>query len=98
MRMPPRILLLIGALLTCGLGTASAQVPTAPEPMTAAPFLIRRSPGDLDALTRLYNLSDWAGLQSRARDIICVARRSVREMIEPEDNREYESCEVAAGT
>ncbi len=98
MRMLSRLLLLFGAFLTCGLGMASAQVPTAPESITAAPFLIRRAPTDLDALTRLYNLSDWVGLQTRARDIICVARRNVPEIIDPEDNEEYETCTAAAPT
>lgn len=80
-----------------GAGAALAQVPTVPESMTAAPFLIRRPPSDLEALTRVYNSSDWAGLQARARDIICIAQRDAAETIEPDDSREYESCAASSG-
>lgn len=64
--------------------------------MTAAPFLIRRPPSDLETLTRLYNLSDWTRLQAQARDIICVVQRDAQEMIDADDNREYESCAAAS--
>lgn len=81
------------ALMAIGDTTlAWAQVPTAAEPLTPRPFVIRRPPGDLDALTQLYNISDWAALQRLGRDIICVVRRNASESIDPGDNREYESC------
>ena len=95
MRVYMRTLLVIGVAMTWGAAGAAAQVPTAPESMTAAPFLIRRPPSDLDTLTRLYNLSDWIRLQAQARDIICVVQRDVQEIIDPDDNREYESCAAA---
>jgi hypothetical protein len=98
MRINSRPVLLIVAALAGVPANASAQVPTAPESVTSAPFLIRRPPADLDVLTRLYNLSDWAGLQFRARDIICVVRRNASEVIEAEENRDYESCMTAASS
>jgi hypothetical protein len=76
-------------------GTAWAQVPTAPESLTPAPFTIRRPPEDLDRLTRLYNVSDWPGLQGLAREIICVVRRNSSAPT-PVDAGEYESCPAAS--
>jgi hypothetical protein len=90
-----RTVLVIAAALTWAAADASAQVPTAPESMTTVPFQFRRPPSDLEALTRLYNLSDWAALQARARDIICVVQRDATEVIEPDDPGEYESCSAA---
>src|SRR4051812_31644610 len=84
--------LLIGAAVIAASATASAQVPTVPESITAAPFTIRRPPADLEALTRLYNVSDWVGLQALAREIICVARRSASETVAADDRGDYESC------
>ena len=98
MRIHSKTLLLIGVALTWGVPRASAQVPTAPESMTAAPFLIRRPPSDLETLTRWYNLSDWIRLQAQARDIICVVQRDAQEMIDADDNREYESCAATAAS
>lgn len=72
--------------------SVSAQVATTPESMTPAPFAIRRAPADLDGLTRFYNLSDWAGLQGLAREIICVVRRDASGAMEIDDTSEYESC------
>lgn len=95
MRAPARAALLSVALQTMmamQAGTASAQVPTAPESITPAPFAIRRPPADLERLTRLYNVSDWPGLQALAREIICVTRRSASARIQPDDASEYETC------
>ena len=89
---------LVVITLAGGGRAALAQVPTVPESMTAAPFLIRRPPSDLESLTRAYNSSDWAGLQARARDIICIAQRDAAETIEPDDPREYESCAAPASS
>jgi hypothetical protein len=98
MRIHSKRLLLLGVALTWGVPRASAQVPTAPESMTAAPILIRRPPSDLETLTRLYNLSDWIRLQAQAREIICVVQRNAQEMIDSDDNREYESCAATAAS
>ncbi len=80
------------AILTVGTGTAVAQVPTVPESMTPAPFTIRRPPADLDRLARLYNASDWPGLQALGREIICVVRRDSSAAIDPDDPGEYAGC------
>jgi hypothetical protein len=84
--------LLIGAAMIGATAIASAQVATVPESITVPPFTIRRPPADLEGLTRLYNVSDWAGLQALAREIICVARRNASDMIAADDRGDYESC------
>lgn len=83
----------LGCLLA---GTAEAQVNTVPEPISPAPFLVRRPPEDLDELTRLFSASDWAGFEAAARSIICVVRRDAGQAVQPGDQQEYESCEAAA--
>jgi hypothetical protein len=87
---------LAAAVLTLA-APAAAQVQTAPEPVTAAPFLIHRAPADLDALTRSYNAGDWDGLQQLAREIVCVARQSAGQAIEPDDPRGYAACGAGGG-
>jgi len=83
---------LVAAALVALAAPAAAQVQTAPEPLTPAPFLIHRGPADLDALTRFYNASDWDALQQLARDIVCVARQNAGRAVEPDDPHEYASC------
>ena len=95
MRVPRRAAVLMGALpamLAVQTATATAQVPTAPESITPAPFAVRRPPADLERLTRLYNVSDWPGLQALAREIMCVTRRNASAGVEADDTSEYESC------
>jgi hypothetical protein len=95
MRAPASAVLLsvtLQTMMAVQTGTASAQVPTAPESITPAPFAVRRPPADLERLTRLYNVSDWPGLQALAREIICVARRSAPALIQADDASEYETC------
>jgi hypothetical protein len=82
----------VTAALVALAAPAAAQVQTAPEPLTPAPFLIHRAPDDLDALTRSFNASDWDALQQLARDVVCVARQSAGQRIEPDDPHEYASC------
>jgi hypothetical protein len=92
-----RTALLISAAMIGGAATASAQVATISEPVTASAFTIRRPPADLERLTTLYNISDWSGLQALAREIICVARRNAPEPIAVDDQSEYESCSGGSG-
>jgi hypothetical protein len=94
--MVARSLWVIVLLACCAAGAAEAQVNTVPEPLTAAPFLVRRPPGDLDALTRLFGISDWPGLQAAARSLICVVRRDAGQAVEPDDAQEYETCDDGA--
>jgi hypothetical protein len=83
---------IVATLLVAGTAPVAAQVQTAPVLMTPRPFLIPRAPADLDALTRLYNTSDWEGLQRLAGEIVCVAGRNASESIDADDPRDYESC------
>jgi hypothetical protein len=81
---------IVPLLLVLNVAPAAAQVSTMAEPV-AEPFLIRRPPADLDALTRLYQTSDWLALQRLALEIACVARRNASEAVR-DDEAEYETC------
>jgi hypothetical protein len=90
-------IVLVVSVLGFASGPAAAQVATTAESI-ADPFAIRRPASDLDALTRMYNTSEWVGLTRLAREVVCVARRTAAQQSASPGDSGQESCAAAGST